>query len=132
MIPTKTEIRLFSFDKGSNFKNISNNQLSRLGFTYPQENFKDNASDTAIKFAKKYKRKYYIRPSIHAIKGFDVTYDTLLRMADYDSFNEGSKAGISERIGTKFEYDKKLFGSTVNKGVFLIQYGEELELKSIK
>ena len=132
VIPTKTEIRLFSFDKGSNFKNISNNQLSRLGFTYPQENFKDNASDTAIKFAKKYKRKYYIRPSIHAIKGFDVTYDTLLRMADYDSFNEGSKAGISERIGTKFEYDKKLFGSTVNKGVFLIQYGEELELKSIK
>jgi LysM repeat protein len=127
----KTAIRLFSFGKGSNFDNISNNQLSRLGFTYPQENFEDNASDAAINFAKKYKRKYNIRPSIHAIKGFDVTYDTLLRMADYDSFNEGSKAGISERIGTKFEYDNRLFGSTENKGVFLIQYGEGLELKSI-
>ncbi|MFB0937749.1 MAG: LysM peptidoglycan-binding domain-containing protein [Urechidicola sp.] len=127
----KTAIRLFSFGKGSNFDNISNNQLSRLGFTYPQENFEDNASDAAINFAKKYKRKYNIRPSIHAIKGFDVTYDTLLRMADYDSFNEGSKAGISERIGTKFEYEKRLFGSTENKGVFLIQYGEGLELKSI-
>jgi LysM repeat protein len=127
----KTAIRLFSFGKGSNFDNISNNQLSRLGFTYPQENFEDNASDAAINFAKKYKRKYNIRPSIHAIKGFDVTYDTLLRIADYDSFNEGSKAGISERIGTKFEYDNRLFGSTENKGVFLIQYGEGLELKSI-
>lgn len=131
VIPMETQIRLFSFDKGSNFENISNNQLSRLGFTYPQENFEDNVSEAAIKFAKKYKKRYYIRPSIHAIKGFDVTYDTLLRMADYDSFNEGSKAGISERIGTKFEYDKRLFGSIENKGVFLIQYGEGLELKSI-
>ncbi len=131
VIPKKTDIRLFSFNKGSNFKNISNNQLSRLNFTYPQDNFEDNASEAVIKFTKKYKAKYYIRPSSYAIKGFDVTYDALLRIADYDSFNEGSKAGISERIGTKFEYEKKLFGSTENKGVFLIEYGEGLELKSI-
>ena len=42
---------------------------------------------------------------------------------------KGAKAGISKRIGTKFDYTKKLFGSTENKGVFLIQYQEDLNLK---
>ncbi|PHR69623.1 MAG: hypothetical protein COA67_09420 [Lutibacter sp.] len=131
MSKEKAKIQLFSFDKGSHFKNVSNNQLARLQFTYPKEEFVDITSDTVKYFRKKYKQKYHSYPTKFAIKGFDVTYDALLRLSSFDSFNEGAKAGISQRVGTKFDYTKKLFGSTENKGVFLIQYQEDLNLKAI-
>ena len=129
MSKEKAKIQLFSFDKGSHFSNVSNNQLARLQFTYPMEEFVDVTSDAVKYFRRKYKQKFYSDPSKYAIKGFDVTYDTLLRLSSNDSFNEGAKAGVSKRIGTKFDYSKKLFGSTENKGVFLIQYQEDLNLK---
>jgi len=131
MSKEKAKIQLFSFDKGPNFVNASNNKLARLHFTYPKEEFVDDFNDATKVFQKKYRAKYYSWPSKYAIKGFDVTYDALLRLAGYDSFNKGARAGISMRVGTKFNYNKKFFGSTENKGVFLIQYQEDLKLKTI-
>jgi len=128
----KAKIQLFSFDNGSHFSNVSNNQLARLQFTYPKEEFVDITSDAVKYFRKKYKRKYHAYPTKYAVKGFDVTYDALMRLSSFDSFNEGAKAGVSQRIGTKFDYTKKLFGSTENKGVFLIQYQEDLNLKVLE
>ncbi len=122
-------IQLFSFDNGAHFSNVSNNQLARLQFTYPVEEFVDVTNDAVVNFRKKYRKKYYSDPTKYAIKGFDVTYDTLLRLSSFDTFNEGAKAGVSHRVGTKFDYSKKLFGSTENNGVFLIQYQEDLNLK---
>lgn len=128
----KAKIQLFSFDFGSNFSNVSNDQLERLNFTYPSSEFVDDLNEETKFFNKNYRAKYYRYPSQYAIRGFDVTYDALLRLAYYDSFNEGAKAGVSQRIGSKFDYNKKLFGSTENNGVFLIQYQEGLKLKSIE
>lgn len=132
MSKEKAKIQLFSFDNGSHFSNVSNNQLARLQFTYPKEEFIDITDDAVKYFRKKYKRKFHAYPTKHAIKGFDVTYDALMRLSSFDSFNEGAKAGISKRVGTKFDYRKKLFGSTENKGVFLIQYHEDLNLKVLE
>ncbi|MCF6280395.1 MAG: LysM peptidoglycan-binding domain-containing protein [Flavobacteriaceae bacterium] len=132
MSKEKAKIQLFSFGNGSHFSNVSNNQLARLQFTYPKEEFVDITDDAVKYFRKKYKKKYHAYPTKHAIKGFDVTYDALLRLSSFDSFNEGAKAGVSQRIGTKFDYRKKLFGSTENKGVFLIQYQEDLNLKVLE
>tara|TARA_B110000093_G_C12963245_1_gene408304 strand:+ start:1364 stop:3088 length:1725 start_codon:yes stop_codon:yes gene_type:complete len=128
----KAKIQLFSFDFGSNFSNVSNEQLERLNFTYPSSEFVNELNAATKNFNKKYRLKYYNYPSQYAIKGFDVTYDVLLRLTNYDSFNEGAGAGVSQRIGSKFEYNKKLFGSQENNGVFLIQYQEGLTLKSIE
>lgn len=132
MTKEKANIQLFSFDKGANFVNVSNNQLARLRFTYPKANFVDDFDEATNVFKKKFKSKYYAYPSKYAIKGFDVTYDALLRLANFDSFKDASKAGISKRIGAKFEYDNKPFRGVENKGVFLIQYQEDLKLKALE
>lgn len=133
VIPTeKAEIQLFSLEKGKNFTNISNNQLERLNFTYPKAQFIDDLAESTKAFNKKYRAKYYRYPSEYAIKGFDVTYDTLLRLANYDSFNEGADAGVSKRIGSKFDYSKKLFSGQENNGVYLIQYQEGLKLVDLE
>lgn len=128
----KAKIQLFSFEFGNHFSNVSNNQLERLNFTYPSAEYTDELSEVSKRFKKKYRSKYYRIPSQYAIKGFDVTYDALLRLSNYDSFNEGARAGVSQRLGSKFDYKKKLFGSTENNGVFLIQFQEGLVLKSIE
>ncbi len=128
----KAKIQLFSFQFGNHFSNVSNNQLERLNFTYPSAEYNDELSEVTKRFNRKYRSKYYRIPSQYAIKGFDVTYDALLRLSNYDSFNEGARAGISQRLGSKFDYKKRIFGSTENNGVFLIQFQEGLVLKNIE
>ena len=127
----KRDIQLFSFDKGDNFKDVSNTHLARLKFTFSQVDFIDVLSVETRSFQKMFKAKNHIRPSEYANKGFDVMYDTLLRLSNADDFNDGAKQGISTRVTTKFDYSKRPFGSTENKGVFIIQYQENLELLSL-
>lgn len=128
----KRNIQLFGFNKGANFDDVSNNRLARLKYTFPDEEFEDVSSITARSFFKMYKRKYYVNPSNFAIRGFDVMYDTLLRLSNANEFDDGAKQGVSERVYTKFDYDKRWFGSTENKGIFLLQYQKNLELISLK
>lgn len=127
----KRDIRLFGFNMGENFKDVSNNQLARLKFTFPTAEFTTILSVEQQSFQKMYKSKNHVRPSVFATRGFDITYDTLIRLSSSDDFNDGAKQGVSERVITKFDYSKKLFSSTENNGVFLIQYQENLELISI-
>jgi len=124
----KREIKLFAFEKGDNFDDVSNTHLARLNFTFPQTDFIDVLSVEVRSFQKMYKDKNHIRPSEYASKGFDVMYDTLLRLSNADDFNEGTKQGVSTRVIIKFDYSKRFFGSTENKGIFLVQYQENLEL----
>ncbi|MDC9722457.1 MAG: LysM peptidoglycan-binding domain-containing protein [Urechidicola sp.] len=123
----KRDIQMFSFGMNSNFDNVSNTDLARLKFTFSKAAYIDVLSVEARSFEKLYKAKNHIRPSDFATKGFDVTYDTLLRLMD-GSFNDGAKEGVSRRVASKFDYSKRMFGSTENKGVFLLQYQDNLEL----
>ena len=123
----KRDIQLFSFGMNSNFNNVSNTDLARLKFTFSKAAYIDVFSVEARSFEKQYKEKNHIRPSEFATKGFDVTYDTLLRLMN-GSFNDGAKDGVSRRVSTKFDYSKRMFSSTENKGVFLLQYQDNLEL----
>lgn len=125
------DIQLFGFNESANFKGVSNMHLVRLKYTYPSVEFSDVSNYNTENFINMYKREYYRRPSYFANKGFDVMYDTLLRLSNAKDFNEGALQGVSERIITRFDYSKRLFGSTENNGVFLIQYQENLELKAI-
>lgn len=123
----KRDIQMFGFGMNSNFDNVSNTDLARLKFTFSKEEYIDVLSVEARSFEKMYKAKNHIRPSDFATKGFDVTYDTFLRIMD-GSFNDGAKDGVSRRVASKFDYSKKMFGSTENNGVFLLQYQDNLEL----
>jgi len=125
------DIQLFAYNKGVNFEGVSSNRLARLKFTYPSTEFFDASSVEARSFSKIYKDSNFVRPTVFATRGFDVTYDTLMRLANADDFEEGAEKGVSERVYTKFDYDKRWFGSVENKGVFLLQYQENLELISL-
>jgi LysM repeat protein len=125
------DIQLFAYNRGSNFKGVNSDRLARLKFTFPASEFIDASSVEVRSFFKMYKDSYYVRPSAFAIRGFDVTYDALMRLSNTDKFSEGKTQGVSERVYTKFDYHKRWFGSIENKGVFLLQYQKNLELKSL-
>src|SRR5699024_5272500 len=77
---TRYKIRVFTSDKNQYYDDVPNIFLSHLNFTYTSVNKtgfykKDNS------FVKAYIQKYGITPDSYAIRGFDVTFDALLRSA---------------------------------------------------
>ena len=122
------DIRLFALNKGRNFDNINNSFLGKLNFVFPASEFIKTEEMSVKRFYEKYKAKNYALPTKYAIRGFDVTYDALIRIASSKSLVDGLKAGMSSRISCVFNYDKKLFGSFENTGLFLIQYTNDLEV----
>ncbi|WP_456461702.1 LysM peptidoglycan-binding domain-containing protein [Lutibacter sp.] len=120
------DIQLFALGKGKNFNNISNSFLGKLNFVFPTSEYINIEDNNVKRFYDKYKAKNYALPSKYAIRGFDVTYDTLIRFASSESLDEGLKAGKSVRISRVFDYEKELLGSFENTGVLLIQYTKDL------
>lgn len=119
-------IQLFALNKGRNFNNISNSFLGKLNFVFPTSEYINIENANVKRFYDKYKAKNYALPSKYVIRGFDVTYDTLIRLASLESLKEGLKAGKSVRVSGVFNYEKELLGSFENTGVFLIQYTKDL------
>ncbi|NLP58033.1 LysM peptidoglycan-binding domain-containing protein [Lutibacter sp. B1] len=121
------KITLFALDKGENFDKVDNNFLGELNFVFPTTDFYDLDTKNTRGFYKSYKSKNNAIPSKYAIRGFDVAYDAIVRIASNKNLEDGLKAGKSTRISSTFDYNKKLFGSFENNGVFLIQYNKDLE-----
>lgn len=120
------KITLIAFDKGKNFDSIDNNLLGQLNFVYPSIDHIDVDDANVNNFYKTYQDKNYTIPSKYALKGFDITYDALVRIATKNSLDQGLSAGKSSRISTMFNYHKNLLGSFENKGIFIIQYNADL------
>ena len=119
-------IQLFASSKGRNFDNIENSFLGQLNFVFPTTDFIIIEDVNVKSFYNNFRAKNYTYPSKYAIRGFDITYDTLVRLASDESLEGGLKAGKSSRISGTFNYNKKLFGSFENNGVYIVQYNKEL------
>ena len=120
------KITLIAFDKGKNFDSIDNNLLGQLNFVYPSIDHIDVDDANVNNFYKIYQDKNYSIPSKYALKGFDITYDALVRIATKNNLDQGLSAGKSSRISTMFNYQKNMLGSFENKGIFIIQYNADL------
>ncbi|CAM1373350.1 conserved hypothetical protein [Tenacibaculum litopenaei] len=131
-LPDDMEVQVFAVEKNKAYNSIDNNKLANINFTYVTAQYADEASQEILNFNKKYQAKNNALPSDYAIKGFDITYDTLMRLASGNSLSATFKEGISFRLENKFDYRKKLFGTTSNRGLFIVQYNRDLSLKRLK
>lgn len=82
-------------------------------------------------FANAYKKKNNVFPNQYAIRGFDVTFDTMLRLCQQEDFSETAENYITEQLEYKFEYQRKPGGGYINKGVYIMQYNEDYEVKEL-
>ncbi|MEZ4859003.1 MAG: LysM peptidoglycan-binding domain-containing protein [Flavobacteriaceae bacterium] len=128
------KVRLFTTNKNENFEydDISNMHLSNLNFTYPSVG-RSYDYDEKDAFLVSYKNKYGVLPNRYAVRGFDLTYDVLLRLGTsntiYDSIDSETE---TEYIENKFRYDKKLFSGYTNQACYILKYGEGLTIEVVK
>ncbi|WP_299666399.1 LysM peptidoglycan-binding domain-containing protein [uncultured Polaribacter sp.] len=131
-LPEFVSARVFTFDKVSAFNKVDNAKLAQLGFTYVSDEYIREDSFKSRTFNRKYLRKNGVLPSFYATKGFDITYDILMRLASGKSLKSTFDEGYSYRVESKFDYTDKLFKITENKGLFLVKYNPDLTLTRIK
>ena len=89
----------------------------------------ENDSDEAKRFEKAYKKKNKIFPNQYAIRGFDLTFDTMLRLSQEKSFEETILNNASEQVEGKFDYVQKASGGYSNNGVSILYYDTDLTIK---
>jgi len=123
--PIIFDVVLYTTNKSSAFEdetNVSNIHLSNLKFHYPSPNRSFNASMTNS-FVEKYKSIYGVTPSKYATRGFDLTFDLLLRLASGDDLYSASQSDVeTEYVENKFRYSKKMFGGFYNEAVYVVKY----------
>jgi len=122
VLPEEFHLTLFCSNYGKNFDKVDNNFLARVNFHYPTTTFIDYEDLEVQKFIHKFKTNNYVEPSEYAFKGFDMTYDALLRLATFSDVGGAFDGGISERMSCKFHYTKNPNKGFENKGVYLVKY----------
>jgi len=123
------KVKLFGFDK---YDYVAYNKLAQLQFVYVTDTYVDESSLAARVFNKQYLQKNKALPSFYATRGFDVTYDVLMRLASGKELYDTFKDGVSYRVESKFDFDKRLFGISQNRGLYLLEFQTDLSLKRIE
>ncbi len=128
----KRKIVLLTTDKNSNYDNndnIYNSHLANLNFHYPSI---DKPSSLNNQFVKNYKAEYGISPSRIATRGFDITFDILIRLVYDQNLAKSVRTGTeTSYVENKFKYRKKTFGGFFNEGIYIVKY-DGLEIKEAK
>ncbi len=131
---TNGNVRLFTTNKNDNFEydDVSNMHLANLSFTFPSVS-KSYNFDEKDAFIVSYENKYGVLPNRFAVRGFDLTYDVLLRLASADSVYDAiDSESETEYVENKFRYDKKLFSGYTNQAFYILKYSENLQFEVVK
>lgn len=102
--------------------------LTKLKLMYPSIT-RENNSQEALIFEKEFRKKNKIYPSAFATRGFDITFDTMLRLSQDKKYKETIDATATEQIDNKFEFYKKEDGGYTNKGIYILYYDTDLTIK---
>ncbi|WP_405565549.1 LysM peptidoglycan-binding domain-containing protein [Polaribacter sp. Asnod6-C07] len=130
-LPEETTVKVFTFDKGRVYDKIDNRKLAKIGFTYVSDEFVDENSLNTRIFNQQYQKKNKALPSFYATKGFDITYDILIRLASGYDLKSTLNEGMSVRIESKFDYRNSTYLAE-NQGLFIVQYNKDLSLTRLK
>ena len=127
-------LRLFAVNKSRAFdySDVSNMHLANLNFTYPSAS-KHYDYEMLTPFLVSYKYEYGVKPNKYAIRGFDVTYDILLRLDNAENLEEAFATDIyTEYIENKFQYIVDSTKGYTNQAFYIMKYNERLELEVVE
>lgn len=82
-------------------------------------------------FTQTYLKKYKVLPTANVLSGFDITMDTLLRMAQEESFQNSAENHVTEYTHLKFDYEKNAKGGFSNQGIYILHYDTGSDIKEI-
>jgi len=109
-----------------NFEN-----LTKLNLMYPSITGEKDTYEVQI-FEKEFRKINKIAPNLYATRGFDLTFDTLMRLSQGKNYQETIDAVATEQVNNRFEYYKTERGGYDNKGVYILYYDTDLKIKQAK
>jgi hypothetical protein len=109
---------------------IDFSDLVKLKLMYPSMT-RENTTPQAMLFEKNFKLKNKVTPNAFAIRGFDVTFDALMRLSQTNGFFESANQ-VTEQVESKFDYFKNETGGFANKGLYILYYDADLIVKEAK
>jgi hypothetical protein len=104
--------------------------LVKLKLMYPSMT-RENTLPQALLFEKNFKLINKVTPNAFAIRGFDVTFDALMRLSQPNGFFESTNQ-VTEQVESKFDYFKNETGGFANKGLYILYYDADLTVKEAK
>lgn len=107
---------------------ISFDNLVKLKLMYPSVT-RDSDDQSVSIFKKEYKLKNKTYPNTYATRGFDVTFDTMMRLVQGKTYQETADLMTTQQVDNKFQFYKKEDGGHANKGVYILYYDSDLTLK---
>jgi hypothetical protein len=110
------------------FYEIDLNRLVKLKMMYPSI-VRENLSPEAELFRNKYKKINKIFPNQFAVRGFDLAFDTMMRLSQEEDFKTVSENYVTEQIENRFNYSKNSLDTYSNKGIYILNYESDLTLK---
>ncbi|MCB0464142.1 MAG: ABC transporter substrate-binding protein, partial [Aequorivita sp.] len=133
-MPENYKIRLFTLNRNEAYEwhEVSSIRLAKLNFTFPSVN-RDIAEDERSPFLISYKNKYGVLPNRYAIRGFDVTYDVLLRLAsEKDIYDAVMPESETVYIENKFRYERSDKEGYCNEAAYILKYNDELKFEVVE
>lgn len=110
------------------FDEIDLNRLIKLKMLYPSL-VRENDTPEAKLFSAAFKKDNKVFPNQFATRGFDLTFDTMLRLSQDKNFEETIENSATEQIENKFDYIKNSSGGYSNKGIYILNYDADLTVK---
>lgn len=86
----------------------------------------------SLQFANAYKKVNNVFPNQYAIRGFDVTFDAILRVLQPEGFAKSAEKDATNYFENKFEYVNRTPAGFVNSGVYIMQYQEDYTVIELK
>lgn len=120
-----------SENEALDYEEIPMSRLTKLKMHYPSIT-KVNESKEANIFENNFRKKNKVLPNQFATRGFDVTFDTLLRLNQEKTLLENCNTTASEQVENKFDYQANPNGGYNNKGVYILFYDTDLTIKEAK
>jgi LysM repeat protein len=120
------DIQLVVFERTDaiEYDEIPTKSLASLKMLFPTA-LRENDTPEAQIFANKFKSANKVFPNQYATRGFDVTFDVILRMCQTDGFAKSTETMVSEQIESQFYYNSK----NTNIGVYMMYYNPDLTIK---
>lgn len=110
------------------FEEIPMNRLTKLKLHYPSVSRPNRTTEGEI-FESDFKKKNRVLPNPFATRGFDVTFDVLLRLNQERPIMETFSEMASEQVESEFNYVVNPEGGFQNKGVHILYYDTDLTIK---
>lgn len=117
------QLVVLEHNEALDFEDVKVKNLAYLKMLYPSA-LRENESVEAGYFATSFRKENKIAPNQYATRGFDVTFDTILRMCQEEGFVNSAQTQVSEQIESKFKYV-----NNANTAVYMMYYNDDLTIK---